>query len=269
MIRLTNGSARSLLANLFVLKYRLGDWNLRNVAHECAAMVNRQQMPGEDYQALVDNDYGEPLVEDIDSHLADLLRQLKRSSADNTESIIDTIVEVLKSRYARNTLAGESLEQLKNALLRNDERIELSRSLRENTYCSTCGIEFRKGIRMLVSLARDSSGLLLTCHKCAASTHMACRGCRTEWTAIPDGVTKALLANTIRCEVCKTGKKAELPAEPENPFVEVPIQAFARAARPAPARPANRPRAVLNQDIANHIANWDPMDLPPAFRDNE
>lgn len=159
--------------------------------------------------------------------------------------LIDLVVDTLQLPYARNILAGQSVDSLRNAILLPNELAGLRTRLQAHEVsCSRCGREMVTG--EVVTLVREGrGGNSFYCQRCAGiyigTAYVACNKCNDHQVSLSPKVVKALRGGI--CGAC-SGKKEEEPAGPPAPE---------RVFRPEePERPA-RPRAVAGTTATGRI----------------
>jgi hypothetical protein len=203
MIRITNEQGKSLVVSLVAFeeiregRAVVGD----SVTDILENRANSDPAFRDTYEILYGYDDNGLPVDSPSDQIAFIVNQLKQR---NPPEVIDTLVELIGDRYARNFLAGSNLQELRNSLLRSDELSALSK-IRSIISCAGCGHPFNPGGRSgaeLVALTRENLEYVFYCPRCAVPTHLSCsKGCKGGVVEIPTSVQKELLKKHT-CATC-------------------------------------------------------------------
>lgn len=167
-------------------------------------------------------------------------------------TLVDTMVEILQSSFARNCLSGSGLRALREALLIPDEVAGLRDKLAAESACAGCGHQFVAG--EMATINREAGQTSVRCTRCARPSFVAQSGADGH-VAVQSikGLASSLKKNFVNEE-----PQAAQAAQGQAPWdpVQVVEAAFGREvafARPAP-RPrgaAQTPRVVVDVNEAN------------------
>lgn len=78
----------------------------------------------------------------ISALIRDCVAELNSVAEGQDRDLIDTIVRTIGLPYARNALAGSTLQRLRDAILLPEEVLDLRKSLETETACANCGHKF-------------------------------------------------------------------------------------------------------------------------------
>lgn len=142
------------------------------------------------------------------------------------KDLIDTIVRLLQLPFARNRFNGETLNNLKTALLLPDEAAGLKEKLQRQEWYCTCGHKFESG--EMGTIVSDHRTTVMVCANCTFPTRIACGNGKHSL-----GVSKAFHKSIIKergsaCELCV------VEATPEAPDAEIRIGRDNGGAQPVP-----------------------------------
>jgi len=117
--------------------------------------------------------------------------QLDTKGEFRDRDLIDTIVRTIGLPYARNAIAGSSLDSLRAAILLPEEIVNLKTSLEKETFCVSCGHKFMSGeMATYNGVSRGSRGFL--CTRCTQPSYMASIEGPDTSVHIPTSVVAAL-----------------------------------------------------------------------------
>lgn len=196
-----------------------------------------------------------------------LIKQLGATNSDEYATLVDKIAGILQSPYARNSLTGSTLNQLREALLVPTELNGLfTRLAQKELACAGCGHEFRDGEAVSVD-TDERGGTSFLCRSCAPVVRTRCSHCQGH-ADLPKKIYTSMKTG-YACDDClvKMGKKeAPAPATTTMPVHEgfraaargVQITGLPRAGRYGGRAPTTTPPPPpnVNADADAAVSRW-------------
>jgi hypothetical protein len=167
----------------------------------------------------------------LDDFIEVSAKLLGREEGAADRDLIDTIVRVLGFPYARNSLSGQTLTRLRDAILLPEEITKAKAAIAKEAFCAACGHPLQNG--EMATFKNDGYGKAFYCTRCARPSYVASRR----------DINKSCPTNTIR------GLNSALERDPDTkPEEEVGVPVDPRV-------------QVADANDASTAAG-----LPPSFR---
>lgn len=116
------------------------------------------------------------------------------------QDLVDRIVQVLQLPYARNTLSGDTLRRLRQAILLPGEMGGLMARLeRKEMSCINCGQNLHMGESVTIT-QNEHGETTLSCHRCSTPTSVSCASCHE---AAPLSAKAQTAMARMQCPKCQ------------------------------------------------------------------
>lgn len=263
MIKIRRDAAERLLLAVSWIKNR--DYGCYGVLEEGLKLKGWKQ------QTTLRNIYNEGIPRggrftkwgDFIDHLVEQLDGVSEQTKHHP-TLIDMIVEVLQSPYARNVLAGRTLTQLKRAVMLPEDMIKVGEAIRKEMFCAGCGKAFQNREMCSANANDEGGGMAFYCTRCVCPSYAACDlgGCDNS-----KELNQSLIGKVIGKSNCgehdskQTAKSKPASAPIEGLWDGGPILPDPGPAPPQPAAPPDAPlgvRVVWNvlgrEQAPHHIA---------------
>lgn len=169
-MRITEPSARFLLVVLSQLQSPPTE--VLNVARESGGNEERESAG-----ILLNAQYEDGLMLDVEEIKKELSLQLNSSNIDVDSTIVDSLVRILQMPYTRNILSGEMLAQLKRTILSSSELRGLNeRLLALERSCAGCGSALTSGemTTLMRNQERGETSYSIFCSNCRRPQYKRC-----------------------------------------------------------------------------------------------
>lgn len=172
--------------------------------------------------------------------VAQINRKDRVEDSNREGNLIDLVVKTLKLPHAKNILAGSNINRLRDAILLNDEQVELREILRRELSCMRCGHTFRSG-EMSTVFHSEGGGVEVYCTNCVIPEVVTCDkpGCNVT-IGLDSGFEKRLKKLKSTCDCHAEVATTAAPVTAEVPTFDQAFQQYAYGyageSRPPPIR---------------------------------
>lgn len=155
-----------------------------------------------------------PSLEDM---FTQLVTQIHEDGQDRDTDLIDLIVNTLQLPHAQNTLSGDRIARLKQAILLPSELASLGEKLRlRELSCGNCGGKIHDGEAVTLRYNGNRQGpSTLYCAACVGPDQIACRACKKPVPATSTGLSY-LCAACLKGTPAKKDEKKGMKYKPFN-----------------------------------------------------